>query len=205
MLFIKTTHRLHMICITLCWYPVVCWKYEIVWSDSQMDEIVCSLPVMLHFKTHHSEITCKIPTIAHSLSLFPTPLSVKCLNHGLTWVTSQRCSEPFAHRKLMKSKCFLLAKAISFSSGAWHISSRLCWLCLFTAQHCWILDSDWLTGVLRLLIHFLFFVTGLLTPLQFCITFQCFFLTNNSGVGQDAWLVKSAGMKKWIMSWDKHV
>ncbi len=104
----------------------------------------------------------KRATIAHSLSLFSTPLSVKCMNHGLTRVSSQRWSEPFAHRKLMKSKCFLLATAISFSSGAWHTSRHLCWLCLFTAQHCWILDSDWLTGVLRLLIHFLFFVAGLL-------------------------------------------
>ncbi len=167
-----------MICITVCWYPAY-WKYEMLWSDSRMDQIVRSLPVMLHFKTHYFEITCKRPTTAHSLSLFPTPLSVKCMNHGLTRVTSQRWSEPFPHRKLMKSKCFLLAKAILFSSGAWHTSSRLCWLCLFTAQHCWILDSDWLTEVLRLLINFLFFVTGLLTPLQFCITFQCFFLNNN--------------------------
>ncbi len=148
--------------ISVCWYPAY-WIYEILCSDSLMDQIVCSLPVFKrHFKTHYFEITCKRATIAHSLSLFSTPLSVKCMNHRLTRVSSQRWSEPFAHRKLMKSKCFLLATAISFSSGAWHTSRHLCWLCLFTAQHCWILDSDWLTGVLRLLIHFLFFVAGLL-------------------------------------------
>lgn len=150
-----------MICIAACW------KCEILSSDSWMDQIARSLPVMLHLKTHYYEITYKRPTITHSLSLFPAPLSVKCLNPGLTWVTSQCWSEPFAHCKLIESKCFFCWQKQFHSLVVDDTHAAVCAdsVCLQSSIVEFLILIGW--WVLRLLINFLFFVTGLLMPSQF--------------------------------------
>lgn len=155
-----------------------------------------------------TRLSTKRPTITLSLSLFPTPLSVKCMNHGLTQVISQCWSDPFAHRKLMESKCFLFGESNFFLFWCMtHMQPFV--LIMFVYSIVWILDSDWLTEVLRMLIHFQSFVTGLLMALQFCITLQCFsqLLTVALGLFWAGYLISDVCKveKKCKTSWDKDV
>lgn len=96
------------------------------------DAIVHSLPVKLHCKTYYYRLSTRRPTITHSLSLFPTPLSVKCMNHGHSqanwWKAIVFCWRKQCHSLLVRDTY----AAIMFVYGI-----------------VWILDSDWSTGVLK--------------------------------------------------------